>query len=208
MAVFFCMGFHKMKPDKNILVYLQNNGDWMGSEFSSSILSCNADVNQMESLINHAVNFVFRSYRNYPIRWKDLMNNKLLSEESAEGEMIGDEIRERCFLIDDVHFRGGYIGGGKSGNKIVQTPELFENHLPVFTSKKQNIVMGVCTFEDGFHSCDVEVRKGKIEDVRKYQNIINQMMLNNEKDKWKRSRSRKKALIIEKLTQINKRVGL
>lgn len=193
--------------NKNIVVYAQNSGEWNGSEFSSSLFSCNGDLNEIESIFNHAINYIYRTYRNYPIRWKDIVVGKIFQHENTEGRVLGDQIRDRCSIIDDTHFKGGYIGNGKSGTSVVHIPELTENHLPVLDKGKKDFLTVTCNF-DGFHNCDIEIRKGDLDGVRNYQSIITRIAVNHEVQRWKNTVHRFAPVINKELGQIAKRVNL
>jgi len=191
--------------DKRTVIYLQNSGEWNGTDFSSLILSCKGDPDANADLFTQASNFVHTYYPNFPIRWKDVLNRRILGPENSDGDLIGNKIRDKCSLIDDVHFHGGHIYGGKTGSRYIEIPKFKENHLPMNDSKKNNIMMNICAFEDKHH-CHLEFRKGSINDIRQYQDIILNMIVKREKYEWDQSPSSHKYPIITELYEIMEKI--
>ncbi len=186
---------------KRTIVYMQNSGEWNGIDFSSSILSCEGSADEISGLLTQASNYINEKYPSSPIHWQDVFQNKILSPEGTEGDMIGDKIRNRCFLMDDIHLHGGYIGGGKTGDKFIEIPKLRENHLPIESKDKSIIVTNVCAFTDR-HRCQINQRKGSIDEIRQYQQVITKMMMERESRYWLDSPHAKKQPIIDEIQKI------
>lgn len=184
------------------IVYLQNNGWNNGRQYSATVLSCNLKRNDVESLLERANNFIIERYRNRPIRWSDVMHKTLLHNESIDADNLGTRFRNHCLIVDDIHFQGGHIYGGQTGDKFLDLPKLTENHLPIGMSKPTRIAMNICTFNDGIHECTIEERLGSINDIRQYQDIILNLQLRQETDEWSQNVHRKKDEIMVTLEKI------
>lgn len=189
------------------IVYLQNTGQWNGRQFSSTILSCTPKKDEVESYLNRAVTFINKNYKDAPIRWHDMLTNKLLGPESVEGEMIGNFFREKCSVIDDLLFQGGHIFGGKTGDKYIEEPILLRNNLPLQMDTPTPIIMTICKF-NGDHQCNIQYRKGSVEDIRQYQNsIVSDVLLKNEKQTWETSSFIRKDEILAALQRIDDKLN-
>lgn len=188
------------------IVYLQNSGFNNGDTFNSIILSCSGNMEEINNIVIRTTKFIKNHHITNPIKWNNLMNKELLYNENFEGEIIGNQLRDKCFIIDEVDFQGGHIFGGKNGDKFTQLPYLKSRHLPMEMTKKYSTVMGICKFE-GDHKCDIEVRKGSVNQIREYQNVITKMLVNRDINKWENTSHRKKGLITLELAKIKEEMS-
>lgn len=188
--------------DNQTLVYLQNSGNWNGLEFSSIIASCNGNSDEISAMFSEASQYIRKHYANYPIKWKDVFTQKILSQENSEGSRIGSKIRNACpLIIDEVSLHGGYIYGGDTGDKYVKIPELHQNHFPTNEKIKSTIVTNICGFTDK-HECKINTWKGSIGEIRDYQKTIINMFIDREMRQWTDAPNSKKDIILTQLKAI------
>jgi hypothetical protein len=129
------------------------------------------------------------------------MSNDIKFYKNTEGEMIGNEFKNKCILLSQLKFQGPHLYGGKNGDTFFQKPNIKFDVLPINLPKKTYIVTSVCKF-DGKHQCDIQTRKGNVNDIKKYQNIIAQMVANRELESWKSETCRNKGEILLHLSKI------
>lgn len=188
--------------DPRTIVYLQNSGRWNGFQFGSTILSCKPKRDEVMAYLAQAHRFIASRYTEHPIRWHDMMTNRLLGPESVDGEMIGNFFRENCILLDDVVFHGGHIFGGKTGDKYLEKPEFRADQIPSDMPREVPMLMAICGMKGSRHECTIEPRKSSINDIRKYQKIMANVMVSHEINYWENQPQRRRQEILTELAKI------
>jgi hypothetical protein len=191
-------------PGPSTLVYLQNSGEFAKTRrFDATILFCNATLSETTGVLNKATRFLFQHYHNYPVRWADVMDQKLFGPESKtetpEGDAIGAFFRNRCTLVDDHTFHSASVLPGKT---LFEPPVLRQSVLPMNMPSKMDIAMATCGFKNGYHECQVEERTGSIDDLRSLRTIILHMVVDQDRHAWEISPHHQHAAIIASLDQL------
>lgn len=200
------MGFIGKRSTQTI-VYMQNGSNFNGIGINSLILSCKGHYDAIETIIKHADNFIERNKTSSPINWKDFIQKKFSEYKNPEGEFIVDRINEKCVPINAIEFNGGYIYGGKHGDKYVRKPSIKQTFFPMKVKGTHAVILNMCKF-DGRHSCDIYIRKGTLAELENYQHENLKMMLNREQSKWEKTSHRKKNIILDALKQERKKLGV
>lgn len=193
----------------NISIYFQNNSDHKGENINSLILSCNGSEDSIEATLNQLSFHIFNNHLS-PIIWSDMMENKILNDSDGfDGNRIGDMFRNNCYTINSHKFSSGYVYGGKRGTKYIENPTYETNESPFVFDKEELILMMVCNYSNGKNKCFIEKRIGSIEELKKHQKTVENIVIKRNKEKWEKANyidSIKKE-IIEKYDSIQSRLN-
>jgi hypothetical protein len=192
----------KFQPSPGSILFLQSNGEWYGNHSSTALLSCNITEEEATDRMKKLGRFLERSRKDVPVRWSDVLDRKLLFDESYDDEQAGDLIRDGCNELKSIDFSGGYLFGGSDGMKFTRKPsiEKREKGQGQLQRKKPVIVVN-CRFS-GKHRCDILHAIDTTGRLKDLQETVSNLALLGELKTWrdkKSSKARKLLKEVEKL---------
>lgn len=167
------------------IMYFQSNASWYGEKMNSVLLSCKTSKEDAINRAKKVVRFLEKRKNEKPVNWKDVMERRMLFDESYDHEQAGDLLRDDCHVVRSVDLTGGILFGGFDGMKYSRDPtmnvdeadeKMWKWNLPVVVTN--------CKF-DGKHECVVESHKDTMEHLKMTQDIIKKMFLRQEVKKWR-----------------------
>lgn len=174
-----------MNKEDEMSIYFQNNGDYKGEHINSLILSCKGSSEEIDSALNQLAHHIYNNYTN-PIVWSDMMEDKILNNaDGFNGNNLGDFFRNNCITINNHKLSSGYVHGGKRGTRYVEKPIYESNDSPFSYPNDEPIIMIVCNYNKGRNNCFMDKREGSIDELRKHQKVVENIIVDRENNRWK-----------------------
>lgn len=173
------------QPKPKPLFYLQANIPGYEEHINSMILSCQMDNTELDILSNQLANYINSLSLSSPLIWEDIMSEKLLyTNHGSKGLEMGNLIRNNCNVINTHVFTPGSIQGGKRGTKYIHKPSYTKTSYDFPSTKDHIIHFLVCPRLNGKYECKLEKRQGTLNELKLYQNTIENMIINREQKRW------------------------